>query len=140
VLSLAARVNRGVIGGAGRALQGDARAILAHTGADIVYLDPPYAGTTSYTDSYAPLDAVLGDDPATIAPPGLDELLEGSRAAPWLVLSYGGPALTLDDLTATVGRHRPVLRALAVPYPHLRALATTAHAQSNREYLVVAGR
>jgi len=138
--SLAARVNRGVVGGAGRALQGDAREVLASTPADIVYLDPPYAGTTGYADSYAPLDAVLGDEPSATAPPGLDELLDASRAAPWMVLSYGGPSLALDDLTATVGRHRPVLRALAVPYPHLRALATTAHAQSNREYLLVAGR
>ncbi len=140
LLALAERVNRGVIGGIGRALQGDAREVLARTPADIVYLDPPYAGTTGYSDSYAPLDAVLGEEAIAVAPAGLDELLEASDGARWLVLSYGGPSLTLDELTTTVRRHRPVLRALAVPYPHLRALATTAHAQSNREYLIVAGR
>ena len=56
---------------------------------------------------------------------------------PTVVMSYGG-AVTLDDLSAQVRRHREVRRALAVPYRHLAALATKEKNRDNREFIIVA--
>ena len=121
---LAERVNAGVFGGRGSARQGDACSVIAETAPDVLYLDPPYAGTTRYDREYAVLDELLRDAAPEHPPPSLDELLAAAHDIPLLVLSYGGPTASLDRLTATVARHRTVLRALAVPYPHLRSIAT----------------
>lgn len=141
VWAVAQQVNRGVFAGRGRALQGDARRILAETAGDVVYLDPPYADTTGYAHTYAPLDALLEDEllPAG-QPPSLDELLGHAAHVPLLVLSYGGPQHSLESLSALVSRHRPVLSALAIPYPHLRAIASEEKNRANHEYLIIAGR
>ena len=135
----AAQINGGVFGGAGRAERGDARAVLARTAADIAYLDPPYPGTTGYARAYAAVDALLGDDRRSGSPPSLDALLDAARKIPLVLLSYGGPGQTLDTVVPVVQRHRPVRRALAVPYPHLRALATEATNAANTEFLILAG-
>ena len=137
---LAERVNAGVFGGRGSARQGDACSVIAETAPDVLYLDPPYAGTTRYDREYAVLDELLRDAAPEHPPPSLDELLAAAHDIPLLVLSYGGPTASLDRLTATVARHRTVLRALAVPYPHLRSIATKEKNDGNREFLVVAGR
>ena len=137
---LAERVNARVFGGRGSARQGDACSVIAETAPDVLYLDPPYAGTTRYDREYAVLDELLRDAAPEHPPPSLDELLAAAHDIPLLVLSYGGPTASLDRLTATVARHRTVLRALAVPYPHLRSIATKEKNDGNREFLVVAGR
>ena len=105
----------------------------------MLYLDPPYAGTSRYDREYAVLDELLGDaTPQERAPPTVDELLAAAAHVPLLVLSYGGPTAALDDLAAKVGAHRTVLRAVAVPYPHLQSLASKEKNDANREYLIVA--
>jgi len=140
VWALAEEVNSGVFGGCGEARKGDAAEMIQSVPADIVYLDPPYPGTTGYDKAYAVLDALLGDERPPSREPGLDELLDAAAAAALVVLSYGGPTVTLDTLTAIVDRHRPVRRALAIPYTHLRSVATEEKNAKNREYLVLAGR
>ena len=135
----AAQVNTGVFGGSGRAERGDARAVLERTAADVTYFDPPYPGTTGYGRTYAAVDALLGDDGASGSPPTLDELLDAAREIPLVVLSYGGPGQTLDTVVPVVQRHRPVLRALAVPYPHLRAIAKETTNAKSTELLILAG-
>ena len=135
----AAQINTGVFGGAGRAERGDALAVLARTAADVAYLDPPYPGTTGYGRTYAAVDALLGDAGPSGSPPSLDELLDAAREIPLVVLSYGGPGQTLDSVVPIVERHRPVLRALEVPYPHLRAIAEEATRAKNTELLILAG-
>lgn len=140
VWALAEEVNAGVFGGRGEARRGDAAEIIRNVPADVVYLDPPYPGTTGYEKAYAVLDALLGDDRPPSRAPGLDELLDAAAAAPLVVLSYGGDTVTLDTLTAIVARHRPVRRAVAIPYAHLRSVATEEKNAKNREYLVLAGR
>lgn len=140
VQQIADDVNAGVIGGRGAGRQGDALTTIPDVRADVLYLDPPYPSTTGYIDVYGPLDQILGDIANMTPPPTLDALFDAARDVPLVVLSYGGPRVTLDGLVAIVGRHRPVLRALAIPYPHLRSLATKEKNRENREYLVVAGR
>ena len=135
----AAQINGGVFGGAGRAERGDARAVLERTSADVAYLDPPYPGTTGYVRTYAAVDALLGDAGPSGSPPSLDELLDAARRIPLVVLSYGGPDQTLDTVVPVIQRHRPVLRALAVPYTHLRAIAKETSNATNTELLILAG-
>jgi D12 class N6 adenine-specific DNA methyltransferase len=136
---VARAVNAGVIGGQGRALSGDALDVIPATPADVIYLDPPYPSTTGYRHPYAPLRAVLSD-PMTESAPSLDQLLEAAKRIETAVISYGGPGVTLDALIATVARHRRVVSAVAVPYPHLRSLAREETARGNREFIVIAQR
>ena len=135
----AGQINAGVFGGGGRAERGDARAVLVATAADVAYLDPPYPGTTGYTRTYAAVDALLGDAGPSGCPPSLDELLDSAREIPLVVLSCGGRGQTLDTVVPIVERHRPVLRALAVPYPHLRAIAKEGSNATNTDLLILAG-
>ena len=136
---VAQEVNAGVLGGRGEARKDDALTVISDTAADVVYLDPPYPGTTSYGREYAVLDALLGDDPAGRPPPALDDLLGCARHVPVVLLSYGGPTVTLEGLVAQVSRHRPVRRELEVPYRHLGSIASEEKNATNKEYLIVAG-
>ena len=137
---LAEEINAGVFGGTGRAYRGDALDAIRTTAADVLYLDPPYPGTTGYGETYAVLDALLGDSSVAGAVPTLTDLLEAAADIPWLVLSYGGPRVTLDAVTELVGCFRTVERASAIPYPRLRAVAKEATNAASREFLVVARR
>lgn len=136
----ASDVNAGVIGGHGSACRLDALTALERFEADVLYLDPPYAGTTGYAQTYALLNSLLGASPDDAAVPALDDLFDAAARVPYVVLSYGGPSLSLESLTALVRRHRPVLKALAVPHSHLRSVAKEESYVRNREYIVVAGR
>ncbi len=138
VWKLAEDVNAGVAGGKGEARKAGALITLASSRADIAYIDPPYAGTTSYASEYRVLDEILGDDHLDARPPGLDDLLDAARDIQTVVLSYGGPSTNLDQLTALVSKHRTVQRALAIPYQHLASLATEEKNAGNKEFLVVA--
>ena len=136
--SVAQDVNAGVFGGRGEWRKGDALDVIASTQANVLYLDPPYAGTTAYAPSYQVLDALLGDDVSAARVPSLEELLAASAHIPLLVLSYGGPSASLDELVTTVERYRCVRKSVSIPYAHLRAIATEASNARSREYLIVA--
>ena len=94
--TLATAINGGVIGGRGHATQRDAREAIAASTAAVIYLDPPYPGTTGY-GAYGLLDTLLGDDLPAAPAPRLADLLDAAVAAPIVVLSYGGPGVTLTD-------------------------------------------
>ena len=135
---IAEEINAGVIGGRGHAERGDARDVLAASEVEVAYLDPPYANTTGYDKAYAPIDALLLDEEEHGPAPTLDELFECAAAIPVVAISYGGPGVTLEDLKRTVRRHRPVRRAVEMPYPRLRAVATERTNRESREFIVVA--
>lgn len=137
--TLATAINGGVIGGRGHATQRDAREAIAASPAEVIYLDPPYPGTTGY-GAYGLLDTLLGDDLPAAPAPRLADLLDAAVAAPIVVLSYGGPGVTLTDVTAQVARHRQVTSARAIPYPRLRAVAKEHTNATSHEYLVIARR
>ncbi len=137
---LAQEVNGGVFGGRALAVRSDAVASISSHRADLLYLDPPYPGTTSYAREYAVLDALLGDDPSRAPAPSLDDLLEAAREVPLVVLSFGGPTVSLETLIQQVRRHRPVKTAHAIPYRHLGSIASEEKNRANREFVVVACR
>lgn len=137
---IAREINGGVFGGSGEARKADAKEVIAGSSAEVVYLDPPYPGTASYGREYAVLDALLGDEPAARPPPSLDELLDSAGHIPLLVLSFGGPTVSLGELAALVGRHRKVIAAHALPYRHLGSIASEKKNATNRELLLIAGR
>ncbi len=136
---IACKVNAGVIGGTGSALKGDALEIIPKSSPDLLYLDPPYGGTVGYRDTYRNLDRMLGDESAT-APPGVNELLESATEVPMVVLSYGGPDISAEQISRTVERHRHVIKAIEVPYVHLNSIATTERRRKTREVIIIAER
>ena len=136
---IAKQVNSGVFGGPGTALQGDALEVIQSVPADVVYLDPPYAGTTGYRESYQNLDRLLGDSTETQAP-SLVGLLEVSNHIPLVIISYGGPDVTAESVAEIVSKHRTVVRALDVSYPHLASIATTKRKSKTREVIIIAER
>lgn len=141
VWRIAQDINRGVFAGHGTATRGDALELISTNPCDVLYLDPPYAGTTGYQHEYAPLDVLLGDEERLSgATPTIEALLDAAAEVPLLVLSYGGPTVTLESLVHRVTERRRVLRAVEIPYPRLRALSTKEQIDASREYIVVAER
>jgi len=140
-------INRGIMRGAQacRATKADAReTVRAGTGADILYLDPPYAGTLTYESEYQVLDDVLGerhDRSAFSAKDGLAELvslLEDCGSYPLWVISYGNAVEGLEEVERAVARFRPV-RGVAIEYAHLASTASAEKRSRNRELLLLAG-
>lgn len=145
------QINRGVFSNSqvNEVYQGDAVEFLSRVQADIVYLDPPYAGTQSYEQSLRPLDELLAGrrlevevsrfstgDPRAV----LDPLFEAAAHIDTVALSYGNAVLELPDLLDIVRRHRPEAEGRAIRYTHFTGLASQESRQRNRELLIVARR
>lgn len=142
-LSLLKEVNLGVFGGAGQAHQLDALTFLRQVQGDVVYLDPPYPGTTSYEHEYAVLDDLLEQKvrPASgysRSPDLLPDLFEACRHIPIWVVSLNNAAIELPELLEMVAVHKKNTRAVEVPYRHLRSIAGKEKNEQNREYIIVA--
>jgi site-specific DNA-adenine methylase len=144
---LAQTINCGVIRGAQRcqAMKAEAaETIRRGAGADILYLDPPYAGTLAYEDEYRILDGLLGESHETNAFSHRDglakltQLLGTCAEYPLWVISYGNAAAGLDEVKGAVEQFRPV-RAMEIAYQHLGSVASEEKRQRNRELLLLAG-
>jgi adenine-specific DNA methylase len=116
---------------------------------DILYLDPPYAGTSAYETALKPLDCMLEgrmlERRASVFTMAkaigiLEQLLKASERFPWVALSYGNAQIGLDDLVRLVGAFRTVVVAEEFRYRHLTGLSSDESAEKNRELLVVARR
>ncbi len=144
LLRLAEVINRGVIPGSGAASCLDATEFLGRVQGDVVYLDPPYAGTTAYEHAYAALDLLFEGRTRTVSSFSQDgsplpELLKATSHVPHLVLSYGNTRMTTAELERLVARSsRRIVRTVEIPYRHLGALATRRKNLVNREVLIVA--
>ncbi len=142
-LALAAEVNCGVFPGQGETYQSDARAFLDSAGGDVLYLDPPYPGTTSYEREYAVLDALLEGEarpasPFSRSPDLLPPLFDACRHIPVWLISLNNAALKLEALLNLVRGHRRNVRAVEVPYHHLGSIASKEKNAENREFIVLA--
>jgi len=144
---LARTINRGVIRGAQQcqAMKAEAtETIRRGVGADVLYLDPPYAGTLAYEKEYCILDKLLGESHEANAFSGRDGLTEFTQLLsrcddyPLWVISYGNAVAGLDEVRAAVEQFRPV-RAMEIVYQHLGSVASEEKRQRNREFLLLAG-
>lgn len=143
------QINRGVFSNGQRndAHQLDVFEFLEQADGDILYLDPPYGGTSAYETALRPLDSmlegrVLKPKPSVFSRKGALEALErlfvAARRFPTWVVSYGNQEVELEALVRLVGRFKPVVAAEAFRYTHLTGLSGDEHREKNREFLVVA--
>jgi len=110
---------------------------------DVLYLDPPYAGTLAYEDEYAVLDKILGDEKPVSrfsmdnGMDALGELLEKADKFPLWVISFGNAAgkNDLNKLIQKVTRFRKCI-AMEFVYRHCEAMASEEHKEKCREWLV----
>lgn len=142
--ALAQRINAGVFEGQGRFITGDIFGILPTVQADVVYFDPPYAGTRSYEAEYKTLDAVLGDTARPVSAFSskdgaamIDELLRRASHMPVWVLSFGNAAVDLHELERKMKALGRETRATAVRYAHKVSIASEEKKAANREFVVV---
>jgi len=144
---LARTINRSIIRGAQRcqAVKAEAAETIRHgAGADILYLDPPYAGTLAYEDEYRILDELLGESHEANAFSQRDGLAELTQLLstcgdyPLWVISYGNAVASVDEVTRAVEQFRPV-RAREIAYQHLASTSSEEKRQRNREFLLLAG-
>jgi 16S rRNA G966 N2-methylase RsmD len=127
--------------------RGDVVEFLQSVDGDVLYLDPPYAGTSAYETALRPLDAMLEGQlirperssfSSTAGPAMLERLLESAVRFPVWAISYGNAEIDLDGLVKVVERFRPVVTAQEIRYTHLTGLSGASHREKNRELLVVA--
>jgi adenine-specific DNA methylase len=140
-------VNGGVYGGASvTAYQADALDLLPNITGDILYLDPPYAGTVSYEQGNKVLDALLqGHKPPSIpivsefskSTDVLNQLFQKAQHIPIWLLSYGNTELSLAELTELVSAHAQdrVVKGFAKTYQHMPHVSQR---HNNQELLILA--
>jgi 16S rRNA G966 N2-methylase RsmD len=140
-------INGGVLGGSPVELyQQDALTLLPQLRGDILYLDPPYAGTVSYERGNQVLDALLAGEKPSETPHvsvfskgtvPLEALLAQAGHIPVWLLSYGNQSLTLAELEALVQTYagpRTVL-GFSKRYQHLSHVSKQ---DNNQELLILA--
>jgi len=143
------RVNAGVFsnGHCNKAYKLDVFDFIDKVEGDVLYLDPPYAGTLAYENEYKIIDLILGDElpknpfsmDAGIVM--LDKLLEKAQKFPFWVISFGnaGGKNSLDELMGIVSQYRKC-EAKEFEYKHCEAMASQEHKQKSREWLVIGGK
>ena len=112
---------------------------------DILYLDPPYAGTLAYENEYAVIDRILGGAVLTkslFSDDGgvevLDKLLAKCQKFPLWVISFGnaGGKNELGHLVEIVSRYRKC-EAKEFSYRHCEAMASEAHKSKSKEWVIL---
>ena len=111
---------------------------------DILYLDPPYAGTLSYESEYGILDKILGDEKtkSTFSNDDgiqmMNKLLKKADKYPLWVISYGNAfeKNQLDTLLNMVAQYRRC-DGKEFSYRHCEAMASEQHKEKCREWVVL---
>lgn len=147
---LAQEINRGIIDNGKKNIISklDVVEFLNQTKADIVYFDPPYAGTSAYEDNYHVLDEILAghqfrpeksEFSQRDGQKFLTRVFEAAEHIPVWILSMGnagGANECLDDLVEMMKRHRDTM-AYRIKYRHMTGAASEEHKKKNQEYLLV---
>lgn len=141
------RVNAGIFcnGHYNKAFKSDVFDFIDKVEGDVLYLDPPYAGTLAYESEYRIIDMILKDtqpkspfsvDTGMVM---LDKLLEKADKLPLWVISFGnaGGKNSLDELVEIVSRYRRC-EASEFEYKHCEAMASEEHKRKSREWVVCA--
>ena len=143
------QINQGVFSNGQRneAHRMDVFEFLDQAEGDILYLDPPYAGTSAYETALRPLDSMLEgklvkSEPSVFSRKGalesLERLFEASRRFPLWVVSYGNREVELEALVGLVKKFKRDVKAEAFRYVHMTGLSGEEHRERNREFLIVA--
>jgi len=111
---------------------------------NILYLDPPYAGTLAYEAEYAVLDTILGDSKTVSkfssddGADMLDALLAKAEKFPLWVISFGnaGGKNDLNKLVEMVRKYRQC-EYWSFAYTHCGAMASEEHKQQSREWVLI---
>jgi len=140
---LGRQVNQGVFPGRARVEKRDVFEFLPATRGDVLYLDPPYPGTSSYERMYEVLDLLLEGHRHRVSSfssssPPLQELFEAAGHIPIWAISMGNAVYGEAELASMLGRRRRNVSSLAVPYRHLAGLAGRGKNEANREFIFVA--
>ena len=146
-------INRGIFGNGqhNRVSQMDAFDFLdQHQDIDVLYLDPPYAGTLSYEKEFARLDQMLALDLDASLPVSafsqkgalhqVGRLFEKTPDVPLTILSYGNAEASLEELVSVVREHRSKVEGHEIQYRHMQNRASKQKNEANREFLLVAHR
>jgi len=129
--------------------QDDAFHLVGSSNADVLYLDPPYTGSSSYESEYEALDSLLaGRDlrrPTSVfnAPDGLaalDQLLAAARGRYRLVvLSFGATTHSADEVFGVARSVLPSARRIPLDYRWSVGNRADGSCQANdKEVLIVA--
>jgi len=115
--------------------------------ADVIYLDPPYAGTKTYEGSLKELDSILA---GKISKPQIS-VFSGKKALEFLerlfavcqrfpvwAISYGNAEINLDDLTTLVRKFKKDVLPQEFTYTHLPSLSGEKLRKRDKEYLIIA--
>ena len=145
-------INRGVINNAceNKVYRLDVREFLSGIKADVVYFDPPYAGTMAYEDKYHALDQMLAGKlfPAIKSEFShkdgikfLDEVFQNARHIPTWIVSMGNAQGQNDliELQEMVSQYREP-HVYRIKYKHIPAVASEEHQAKNEEYLIIGRR
>jgi len=111
---------------------------------DVLYLDPPYAGTLSYESEYKVLDRILGESKSKSGFSNndgmdiVDELLSKAEKFPLWVISFGnaGGKNDLSRLVEVVSKYRKC-EAKEFSYRHCEAMASEEHKRKSKEWLII---
>lgn len=126
----------------------DVRDFLNKVTADVVYFDPPYAGTSDYNETYHVLDQILEGRifPAQKSEFSkkdgyrlLKEVFEAARHIPVWVLSIGnagGKNECMAELIDMMSTYREV-KPFRIKYRHSVEVASEEHKAKNEEYLLL---
>lgn len=145
--SLQKRINAGVFGGSPvQVFQQEACTFLQQVQGDIVYLDPPYAGSMNYEASLKTLDAVLfgkvPDDSPMVSPFSKDvealvPLFQSVSHIPVWILSYSNHVAELDEIKMLIQAVAPnrVVQGYQKSYQHLAHVSKT---EGREELLIIA--
>ncbi len=141
------RINAGIfLNGANHDIaKGNVFEFVQYVNADILYLDPPYAGTLRYEDEYEVLDKILGDEqPKSIFSGAngmevLEDVLVRADKFPLWVISFGnaGGKNDFNKFVQMVSEFRQC-EAHELAYRHCEAMASEQHKQQSREWVVLA--
>jgi hypothetical protein len=142
------QVNAGVFPGQAEFHRGDALAWLAGRDADVLYLDPPYPGTTHYERHFLPVDMLLENRVFEMPrrsrfsdPDGwrnVGELLDAGAAARLWVLSVSSSSVDVEDVMGLVEDRGRRAEVYAQAHEHFRGLGQTERARTNQELIIVA--
>jgi adenine-specific DNA methylase len=141
-------VNAGVFsnGQANEMRQVDALDLVGQVEGDVLYLDPPYWGSTAYEKVYEVLDAILAGGSAerpvsrfnrNEAREALCELLDRAARFPVWVLSFGGGRIDAEECRQLVARFRP---AEVIPVRHRYHYAEAGGQRADAKEILVIGR